>query len=471
MKRFFYLNSITKKEDGATIVLVAILLVVFLGITALAIDVFHLYVVKNELQNAADAGALAGVILLTDETDPTKISTEANRVGKEAAENNFSEKVKVEVEWSTGNGPDVVRGHYNPNTKDFIANSNTTQAPIIDTNGVFIPKDELHETVGYINALKVVAWRGQRKSLGEDHYKRVVSFFAGIFGFKDFGMKAEAVAFIDFAGSIAVGEIDMPLAICEDSILKDPSDPNSGYTCGQARLINSAAKPNSDTGFWTNYSINCVNSFSTSDFNSEEYSRYDCQLSNSETIPLGSGISTTQGESNILEAVGCCGEFNGYDAKYCKKYNDISPESRQEPWKVTLPVVDCSSATPTCNPLVGAVTLEIIHITNTPTSPENLPDQMGAWEKDSELSDLDNWKAFVNAFDLKIRYEEENYVAYEVPDQSGEIDKDSGLWNKTIYALPSCEKVEIKSGPGGPNIGIESTSPVLVPFTEILAEE
>ncbi len=47
-------------QRGVTVVLVAVLMVVFLGLAALAVDISHLYVVRNELQNAADAGALAG---------------------------------------------------------------------------------------------------------------------------------------------------------------------------------------------------------------------------------------------------------------------------------------------------------------------------------------------------------------------------------------------------------------------------
>ena len=56
----------------------AILLFVFLGIAALAIDVSHLYVVRNELQNAADAGALAGDRFLYNE-DGTMVNSGANK--------------------------------------------------------------------------------------------------------------------------------------------------------------------------------------------------------------------------------------------------------------------------------------------------------------------------------------------------------------------------------------------------------
>ena len=49
-----------RRQSGAAAVLVAFLMIVFLGIAALALDVGYLYVVRTELQNAADAAALAG---------------------------------------------------------------------------------------------------------------------------------------------------------------------------------------------------------------------------------------------------------------------------------------------------------------------------------------------------------------------------------------------------------------------------
>lgn len=51
-----------KKEDGQVIVLFALMLVVLLGFTALAIDTGTVYLTKSKLQNAADAAALAGAL-------------------------------------------------------------------------------------------------------------------------------------------------------------------------------------------------------------------------------------------------------------------------------------------------------------------------------------------------------------------------------------------------------------------------
>lgn len=54
------LMKLIKNEDGSTLVLVALLMVVLLGFAALVVDVGNLYLTKTQLQNAADAAALAG---------------------------------------------------------------------------------------------------------------------------------------------------------------------------------------------------------------------------------------------------------------------------------------------------------------------------------------------------------------------------------------------------------------------------
>ena len=51
-------------QKGAVIVTVAASMFVFIAMASLALDLGHLYVVRNELQNASDAGALAGVSVL-----------------------------------------------------------------------------------------------------------------------------------------------------------------------------------------------------------------------------------------------------------------------------------------------------------------------------------------------------------------------------------------------------------------------
>ena len=69
MKKFYAKKDV---QRGASTVLIAISLFALIGFTALGIDIGYLFVVKNEMQNAADAAALAGASnLYKDNTPPT----------------------------------------------------------------------------------------------------------------------------------------------------------------------------------------------------------------------------------------------------------------------------------------------------------------------------------------------------------------------------------------------------------------
>jgi Flp pilus assembly protein TadG len=68
---------LTGNESGVVIVIVAIALIVLLAFAGLAIDVGHVMVVRNELQNAADAAALAGASAFYPHT-PTSAPTPPN---------------------------------------------------------------------------------------------------------------------------------------------------------------------------------------------------------------------------------------------------------------------------------------------------------------------------------------------------------------------------------------------------------
>src|SRR5947209_4613273 len=58
---FERLRQRTRDEHGATIVFVAVVMIVILGMAALVVDVGSWFNTRREAQNAADAAALAGV--------------------------------------------------------------------------------------------------------------------------------------------------------------------------------------------------------------------------------------------------------------------------------------------------------------------------------------------------------------------------------------------------------------------------
>ena len=140
-------------QRGATAILVALLLVVLVGFTALAIDVGHLVVARNELQNAADAGALAGARFLYNE-DGTAVNEGANQIAEAAATANKSENLAVEV-----HSGDIQRGHWSFGLGDlprgFYANEESTD-PVDLWN---TSTEELDANEDFINAIRVVTSR------------------------------------------------------------------------------------------------------------------------------------------------------------------------------------------------------------------------------------------------------------------------------------------------------------------------
>lgn len=94
-------------QCGAVIVMVALLLVVFVGFAAMAIDIGRLLVVRNELQNAADAAALAGASNLVPQTPPASPAPPAWAMGATVADgsiglNKSENAVLADGEVSTG---------------------------------------------------------------------------------------------------------------------------------------------------------------------------------------------------------------------------------------------------------------------------------------------------------------------------------------------------------------------------------
>ena len=59
-----WVSNLIKETRGQVFVLSALTLPVMVGMGAIAVDVGYVYVARNEMQNAADAGALAGAQIL-----------------------------------------------------------------------------------------------------------------------------------------------------------------------------------------------------------------------------------------------------------------------------------------------------------------------------------------------------------------------------------------------------------------------
>jgi hypothetical protein len=414
-------NKFRSNESGAVIVLVAILITVIVMFIAMAVDIGHLYVARNELQNAADAGALAGARALYLNNNATSVNPGANQAGYDGAVANISEGIPVDLDWTAGsNGPDVERGHWRFATGTFTPNPSL--APV-DLWGVSTA--DLDANLNFINAVRVTARRQDTP---------VSSFFARIFGIEDFLMSAQAVAYIGFAGTMMPGEVDQPIVICEDSILN-----NGSYGCNIGRMINSGQNIDSnETGGWTSFNQNDPCSGGT---NANEMGGLICSGS-SPAIQLGEDIATNGGQiqSAFSDLYDCW----------------VNATGRTTNWNMTLPVVSCpGNNITTCQETVGAVNLNVIWITGPGEDPSyseapysmSAPDSNGdmiSWSNDSP-DGVVRWNSFVNTFNLQ------NVDGSPAP-----------YAKKGIYFLPDCTPHDLAGLTGGRNFGILARIPVLV---------
>jgi Flp pilus assembly protein TadG len=427
---------------------VALMLFVLIGFAAFAVDLANIYGVNNELHNAADAGALAGARFLYN-SNGTQVNSGANQIAYNAATANNAQSVNgiiaVDVNWSsgqnTGANVDVQRGHWSFATKTFTANDTLTPPDLWNRTTA-----ELDADPNFINAVKVTARR---------QTSPVASFFARLFGFNSFQLAREAVAYLGFAGTLAPGEADQPIAICRQSLL----NVNDEYTCIAGRMINSGSGTTHNSGAWTNFSQPCETASVPS------VRPLVCGNGNPVTLNLGDGMGTTGGmQDNVYNDLRDCWLNNPNLAKDPRGYP-------MQPWSMTLPVVDCPGNNPgPCSTVVGAVVVDVVWIKQSGTDPHwnDIPVMMdvpgNSWvceecTNDCGLADINAlteaqritcWQDFLNEYNLldAVGTSASDLTASDV--------------QKTMFILPSCEPHELSGTTGGENFGVLARIPVLV---------
>lgn len=412
-----------RRQGGVSMVLLAVSLFMLLAFTALAVDGSNLYVARNELHNAADAGALAGarVLYLEDGSsvndgivDPTVDS--ANKVATDTAQANDSQNSSVEV-------ISALRGHWSFATRTFTPNDSVDPVDLDRSTA------ELDADLNFINAVEVVTARKQTK---------VEAFFGSIFGFDGYEVEARAVAYIGYAGSLRPEDVDQPIAMCREALVDEDS-----YSCDVGRFI-----PEGDqTGGWTNFEQGDDGAA-----NAGEIRDLVCGDGNPDELHFGEDMTTNNGQvQSAFQAL--------YDCW-------VSETDKERLWDLTLPVVDCSSGIAPSNPLVGAVNLNIAWITDqanhidaqAPQQMELPPDDSdgvspGTWSN-ADPNGVTRWDDFVNS--MNIRDSDGSLAEWSSDPQ------ESGWRQKTIYFLPSCSYHEPKGQTGGENYGILAQIPVLV---------
>lgn len=432
MRKNCFRIIVIRNQRGISAVMVAILTVVIVGFAALAIDIGHLVVVRNELQNAADAGALAGArVLYVYSEEGTevdlRVNTYANQVSYDTAIANKSEKVPVDVHWTSGNEGDVQRGHWSFATRTFTPSDVTGPPPLCYTGTECYSTQELDGNLDFVNAVRVKVRRQDTPA---------VSYLARIFGYESFTVTAEAVAYLGFAGNLKPGELDQPIAICKQAIMQ-----NNKYSCSTGRMINSGNQSSHNTAAWTNFSQPCQTA------SVPTVKPLVCGDGNPLEVVFGSGIGTTNGMEDVVhkKLIDCW-----YSAGLDSDGNRIPDQL----WKLTLPVIDCGDdlRIGICMEVVGAVEISVAWITASGEGQVLAPRKMtrpdgSLWTCDPSWTDQQCWDSFISPENFNLR----NWDGSPAP-----------LTKKSIYFIPDCKPHVPEGTTGGENFGILAKIPKLV---------
>ena len=260
-------TGILNNRKGVSAILVAIFLPVLIGFAALAIDVGYMYTTKNELQNIADAAALAG-------------AGELGRIYL-AMDPNLQAVYEIEEESED-------EGRIKDAASDVAELNDAAGLSItIDDSDIFIGRwDFENRTFGALteqpDAIRVIA-RRDSSGLGRG---AVATFFARIFsifgGSHDtFDASALATAALSGPSTMAEGEINAPVGLSKN---------NFPDNCGE--IITFSGTKTSCAG-WHNYFETKV---STSKMRDKQLN-----IIAGHTVPEGSGISPPDGIDNGVD--------------------------------------------------------------------------------------------------------------------------------------------------------------------------
>ena len=214
-------RKIMSEQKGAVAIMVAVSFIILLGMAAFVIDFGYGWATTNELQNAADAGALAGVRALgkfyCPETDPAEpCLSKADQDDTTIAEVETAIKATVK---------DVVN-------QNKAANSSL----LIDDGDIEIGTWDSEMKIFTPNATPPGAIRVRTRRDSTTNGP-INTFLGGIFGVTSLSLSKPATAALTGLSEVKPGEIDVPLGVSKyrdcskpEISLGDTTDSCAGWT-------------------------------------------------------------------------------------------------------------------------------------------------------------------------------------------------------------------------------------------------
>ena len=321
------------RERGATAVLVALTLLVMGALLALAVNVGHLYSVRQDLQNAADSGALAGALGLdgTSGVLPGAVASGGEFAGYHDADRDQVVASPVEL------------GHWTP--PDEACEAGEAATGRTGPRGYqFCRVDGRDEAAARrINAVRV----GASRAAGAPGGGAVLLFASGLLGAEPAtDVRSEAVA-------LAGGPAEAPCPRVPFVIREECFTGGGAIACGDHLLLGMASTPVNTAGFTI---------FTPSTPNTSDLCSYlqapppDCSGDSAGTdAQVGSQIGTGNGSSIVAASCGKAGKV----CQLLKQFQSL---------RVEVPVVryahgnGCKAAYSGSAGIVGFATVDVAQV-------------------------------------------------------------------------------------------------------------
>ncbi|MCF8041343.1 MAG: hypothetical protein K9K65_01810 [Desulfarculaceae bacterium] len=308
-QRFSSLVRLWRGQSGAVAALAAFLLTALVGITGAAVDLGLLYSTKGELQNAADAAALAGAATMVSFGENGEISVQpitAVTTAQQVSLANQAHGVNL-----TLRSEDAVIGYWDTAANAFDPGLSGSSDP-----------DDI---------------TGFKATLRRDELANgpVETFFAGLVGYGSVGVQATSTAFLGWAGLAEPMAVDLPLAI-HASALTNAGSPD----CGSELLFNNE---NNETAEWTSFFT-----WPTNDVTVRDYAEGTQQ---SPELKVGDSLNVING--NLSTAT-----MNTLSDLFQAQGSDTDGDGAADSWEVLVPVVEPGGSS-TVSTVVGFAHLVI----------------------------------------------------------------------------------------------------------------
>lgn len=286
----FSLKALFRGEKAGVAALTAVMLTAMIGLMAAAVDLGMLYAARTEVQNAADAAALAGAnTMITPGQDGLVVAQP--EVGLSTAQ-----QISLANEARNRNlallGEDVTMGVWDFDLGGFTLTGMSGNPDDLTAFQATVRRDDAANTP-------------------------VTTFFAGIVGINTVDVTATSVAFRGYPGNVPQGGVDLPIAVHRDAV-----SGGDGPDCGKVISFHSE---NNENGEWTTFFTWPSNNNTVDDF-----------ITGDRTIPalqVGDRINVTNG--NLSNNT-----FRDLKRRFSEEAVDTNGDGAGDSWEVLLPVVD-----------------------------------------------------------------------------------------------------------------------------------